>query len=54
MFCSLVKKIKQHSKNYHGEEYDECSGVYNFGINVFSTDLIGIIFYKGIGEACFA
>jgi len=54
MFSSLVKKIKKHSKNYHNQEDNKSSHVYNFRINVFSTDLISVVFYKRVGEICFA
>ena len=54
MFSSLVKKIKKHSKNYHNQEDNKSSHVYNFRINVFSTDLVGIIFYKGIRKISLA
>ena len=54
MFRSLVKKIQEHSKNYHNQEGDECGHVHDSGVNVFSADLVRVIFYKGIGKICFA
>jgi len=50
---SLVKKIQEDSKNYHSKEDDQRSHVYYPGIDIFSTDLICVIFYKGVGEICF-
>jgi hypothetical protein len=54
MFRSLAKKIQNYSKNYHSEEYDQSRHVHNFCVNVFSTDLVGIIFYKGIRKISLA
>jgi len=51
---SLVKKIQEDSKNYHSKEGDKRSHVYDPGIHIFSTDLISVIFYKGVGKVCFA
>ena len=53
MFRTLAKKIQNYSKNYHSEEYDQSSHVYNPEIKVFPTDLIRIIFYEGVGKMSF-
>ena len=50
----LVKKIQEDSKNYHSKEDDKRRRVYYPGVDIFSTDLICVIFYKGVGKICFA
>ena len=53
MFRPLVKKNQQHSYNYHGKEGNKGGGVYNFRINIFPADLIGIVFYERVRKICF-
>jgi len=53
MFRSLVKKIEEHGKNYHRKEDDKRNDVNDARIDIFSTDLIRVIFYEGVGQVCF-
>jgi len=52
MFRSLVKKIQEHSKNYYSKEDDQRSHVHNLRIDVFSADLVCVIFYERVGKIC--